>query len=278
MIFNMIYGSGDENFSGPLPVFDFGEDASAYQLIDEGNDNWMIKLKSSGILKFNYLGSATNGLVDIFLVGGGGGGGAGYGGGGGFTKTETSIVIAKNTEYSVIVGTGGGSNTSGGETSFNGIAVNGGGAGGIDNKGGNGGSGGGGFGNERRPGDGGSCGNNGTGSQDQQYINYSWEWYYLDNYGTGQGTPTTEFGEDDGQLYAGGGGGGSSGNSAYNTTYGYGGSGGGGDGAGVAGETIAAKNGGINTGGGGGGGYGDYVNASGGSGIVIIRNHREVTA
>lgn len=227
-------------------------------LIDDGNYRWRIRFLTSGTLTFSSLGNGSS--IDAFCVGGGAGG-AGYkggGGGSGYTTTTFDIVtFTTGVSYTVTVGAGGALSSGGGTTSIkNGNTIissaNGGSTG--DYAGGNGGSGGGGAGYENdsekeKPGVGGSNGSNGGRG------NYG--------YGTGQGTTTREFGETSGTLYAGGGGGGS--------TYGTylqpaaGGEGGGGKGAGSDGT----QNGTVNTGGGGGGRDG-----AGGSGIVIIRNHR----
>lgn len=74
---------------------------------------------------------------------------------------------------------------------------------------------------------------------------------------------------DTARVYAGGGGG-----SAQDVA-GIGGAGGGGTGA--KGSSGASTSGAVNTGGGGGGGYNE-VGSDGGSGIVVIRNRRGVTA
>lgn len=81
--------------------------------------------------------------------------------------------------------------------------------------------------------------------------------------GAGQGTTTREFGESTGQIYAGGGGG--SGGKAGDDTAG----------AGQGSYSATLSNGEANTGGGGGGvNYSAGGFSSGGSGIVILRNHR----
>lgn len=87
--------------------------------------------------------------------------------------------------------------------------------------------------------------------------------------GKGQGTTTREFGESVGTLYAGGGGAGGNGSAQAK-----GGSGGGGNGA-YSGTNAQPTSGAANTGGGGGGMYYGLTNVGkGGSGIVVIRNHR----
>ena len=258
-----------------IPVFTYtGEYAivdDSYNQIDSTLGNWKIILLTSGVLRFLSLNGAESG-IDVFLVGGGGAGGnggdtatynTGAGGGGGYTRTEKSVTVAVNTDYTVSIGAGGekhsttlGNNGNpGGDTSAFGFTAAGGhGAAGYHSEaiiaGGNGGSGGGGVG-----GNGGSDGADGSG----------------ENHGAGQGTTTREFGSPEGTLFAGGGGG---------SNGGKGGDGGGGDGA-ESGADKSGTNGDANTGGGGGGGSyrttsGNGMGGSGGSGIVIIRNHREV--
>lgn len=259
-----------------IPVFTYtGEYAivdDSYNQIDSTLGNWKIILLTSGVLRFLSLNGAESG-IDVFLVGGGGAGGnggdtatynTGAGGGGGYTRTEKSVTVAVNTDYTVSIGAGGekhsttlGNNGNpGGDTSAFGFTAAGGhGAAGYNSDarkiaGGNGGSGGGGVG-----GNGGSDGADGSG----------------ENHGAGQGTTTREFGSPEGTLFAGGGGG---------SNGGKGGDGGGGDGA-ESGADKSGTNGDANTGGGGGGGSyrttsGNGMGGSGGSGIVIIRNHREV--
>lgn len=238
--------------------------SGSHELIKEGTYNWKIKLKTTGKLKFSYLGNC-DGAIDVFLVGGGGGGAA-SGAGGGYT-TNSLKSIATGTEYTITIGAGGekaaayGDHTAGtgGTTSAFNLSANGG-KGGMGSanqlpQGGKGGSGGGAYG----AGKGGS--NGGAGAD----YNASYKG------GTGQGTTTNEFGETSGTLYAGGGGGGNY--KSWSTAGGAGGDGGGGAGSGKGNGSA----GGTNTGGGGGGGLrGDstYYGGKGGSGIVVIRNHR----
>ena len=243
---------GGSDISAPIigKYFNWTGGDGTYQMLHDGDGNWRIKFLSSGT--FTPLRSM---VIDAFLVGAGGGGGTflsyGTGGGGGYTKTVKSIVLAANTAYSIVIGAGGSvsiSNngsyvtaTAGGDTSAFSETVAGG-APGTANKGGDGGSGGGTYSSAQKRGyAGGSDGSNGGGT----------------NAGTGQGTTTREFGEADGDLYAGGGGG------YYSKSSGAGGLGGGGD---------YKEDGEANTGGGGGAG------AAGGSGIVIIRKHKEAAA
>lgn len=217
---------------------------------DDGNGHWYFKFLTSGTLRFISLPPSA---ADIFLVGGGGGT-AWYSGGGcgGYTTTALNVAIAAGVDYPIVIGAGGtgiqtgvnenqGTGGTGGTSSAIGYSASGGqggtsnGTGSPTGRGGNGGSGGGGYNN----GTGGSDGGNGGGPQS--------------NPGYGQGTTTREFGVAGATLYSGGGG----------SLSGTGGAGGGANG----GNHAAA-----NTGGGAGGGGGAGCN--GGSGIVVIRDHR----
>ena len=279
-----------------IPAFTY---SGTYQIVNDNNTvisnldtyqgNWKIRFLNSGTLRFSNLHGARNG-IDVFLVGGGGGGaGSVYqkvdtayhalarpGGGGGYTTTGNTTV-AINQDYTVTVGQGGAAgaggslNTAnvaggdGGSSSFRGLTAAGGKGAPGSNSGGNGGSGGGGMsGGFSAGGNGGSNGGNGGSS----------------NPGIGQGTTTREFGASSGTLYAGGGGSGGHPWGSYSAG-GAGGDGGGGHG----GKTATAGSAGTaNTGGGGGGGGGNSASAgywagawnggAGGTGIVIIRNHR----
>lgn len=237
--------------------------------IDDGNGNWRIKLKTSGTLKFTAFGN-WNGKVDVFCVGGGGAAGWGwyngyYGKGacGGFTATKKSVATAVNTAYTCTIGAGGQESwATGGTTSALNGALTAAGGGKLT-----GGSGGGAYGNNV-PYDGGSDGGNGataSGNEGNAGIDHGGA------PGKGQGTTTREFGESSGTLYAGGGGSGTSNSSRRSA----GGAGGGGAGAWSVGS-VPQEDGAVNTGGGGGGcwyGVGSKVGA-GGSGIIVIRNHR----
>lgn len=247
----------------------------------EGNleGNFIIRFKTSGTLTITSHGNNTGGSYDLFAVGGGGGGGwysdpSGVlpfgGGGGGYTKTSLGVALSVGS-YQITIGAGGGQNVDGQTTSFGSqLSVSGGttakeywSSSDIPYSGGDGGSGGG-----PNHGNGGSDGSNGTKFYES----------IVGVIGHGQGTTTREFGESTGILYAGGGGG-----ATYDSRYPYyfGGAGGGGNGArrytGTT-EVVVATAGTPNTGGGGGGGLNwpdaDYYGASGGSGIVCIRNHR----
>ena len=236
------------------PKFNY---TGTYEYIDDGNNNWRIKFKSSGTLTLSSVGNARR--LDVFLVGGGSsptGNVWTIGGGAGYTQTYRDVRIGAVKSFSVVVGKGGamtyGDGNDGeastctvGSTVFR---ANGG------SKWGNGGSGGG----KSHPdgaGGGGSDGSDGLSGAGGAAG------------GTGQHTTTREFGEANGTLYAGGGGGAAN----YWTGYAPGGAGGGGHGG--NGNGVGPAAGEANTGGGGGHTYGNG-GAAGGSGIVVIRNHR----
>lgn len=253
MIFNLTQPVLDS-----APKFTY---TGTYEYIDDGGGNWRIKFLSSGV--FTPLKKMT---IDAFLVGGGGAGGGGSygaGGAGGYTNTVKAQTIDPGA-YSIVIGAGGASAYSNGNasTAF-GFSANGGG-GGVKSsvKGGSGGSGGGasiiGTSINYAPGAGGSDGGNGGANSNNVGA------------GSGQGSTTREFGESAGTLYAGGGGG-----------AGYRSGGAGGAGGGGRGGTMNSSHtdGTDNTGGGGGGGYSLSANfGKGGSGIVIIRKHKEASA
>ena len=256
MIFNLTQPVLDS-----APKFTY---TGTYEYIDDGGGNWRIKFLTSGT--FTPLKAMT---IDVFLVGGGGGGNIYGGGGGGYTKTAKSIELAPKSKYAIVVGSGGaGIKTeaeakAGGITSAFGETANGGiGAGHAreDYHGGAGGSGGGAAGYRGNGAKGGEDGGSGGSTT-------------LGAGGAGQGTTTRDFVERTGVLYSGGGGG-----SAYREyPGGTGGQGGGGDG-GASG--YPGSNGETNTGGGGGAGSDDNMSygGTGGSGIVIIRKHKEAAA
>ena len=236
-----------------------------YEYIDDGNGNWRIKFLTSGV--FTPLKDM---VIEVFLVGAGAGGGktltitgstpgASSGGGGGFTKTVRSVILTKDTAYEIVVGVGGAPEVDGGSTSAFNATVSGGKKGDSitgDSKGvagGAGGSGGGGANTSVGSGQGAASG--GTAGSDGSSVTSG-------SGGTGQGTTTREFGEATGDLYSGGGGGASKSIIGTRTAPG-------GDGGGAPGGESAADN----TGGGGGGNDG-----YGGSGIVVIRKHKEAAA
>jgi hypothetical protein len=251
-----------------------------------GTDNYrVIWFKSNGDLTFE-----KDALLDVFMVGGGGAGGAnmGGGGGGGYTMTRRSMGISAGTIMHITLGNGG-AMTGGDSTSraqsghptsvtYHGetISVDGGQGGDSGNGsangrrgGGNGGSGGGGasYGTGRyKGGNGGEQGGSGyaggysSGNSAKRGSG-----------GTGQGTITNAFGENDTPLFAGGGGGAGGGNSGM---AGIGGDGGGGDGYNADGH--AAEEGTDFYGGGGGGGGSGIAGRAGGKGVVIIRFARQM--
>ena len=265
MIFNTHYpyiGGG-----GGVPKFEY---TGTYEYIDDGGGNWRIKFLTSGT--FTPLKAMT---IDAFLVGGGGGGAdsssfgvnGNAGGAGGYTKTEKQITLTKDTEYSIVIGSGGlGNNyyqsrsTKGGDTSAFGVTATGGSSKIPNTNAGHGVAGGSGSGAYNAAG--GSDGGNGG----------SWQSY---TGGTGQGTTTREFGEPTGDLYAGGGAGGTNTSGRVIS----GGAGGGGSGTYYK-ENTGLRDGAENTGGGGGGVYTpgagnqSRYGGNGGSGIVIIRKHK----
>ena len=263
-----------------LPKFTYTGD---YEIVNDDNEaietssgNWKIRFLTSGTLVFSVLNGAENG-IDVFLVGGGGGGGKSQkqsvgsgGGGGGYTNTQKNTAITAGTSYGIVIGAGGASAVAGGNTSAFGAAANGGAAGNGANGGAGGsGGGGGGYSKDYAGANGGSDGSTpdkvtsgGTG-------------------GAGQSATTREFGDTNGKLYAGGGGGGS-GISGGGTASEAGA--GGANGGGAGGVKDVGADGEANTGGGGGGGGQKTASGktaenggSGGSGIVVIRNAREVS-
>jgi len=220
--------------------------------VEEDGEDWKIKFLSSGTLSLK-----KDLEVDMFLVGGGAGANT-NGGSGGYTKTYIDQEILSG-YHTIVVGSGGAAGGVAGGTSYFGVEATYYAAGGTVEAGGSGGgksascpsycnSG-----EGTNAGAGGSDGNNGT-------------------YGTGQGSTTREFGEDDGTLYSGGGGGSSCrlsagqwcGSGAHDDyCFNYSGC----SGAAGAGGTPSGAT--ANTGGGG------HQGGSGGSGIVIIRNAKK---
>ena len=244
MIFNLTQPVLDS-----APKFTY---TGTYEYIDDGGGNWRIKLLSSGV--FTPLKAM---VIDAFLVGGGASGKGkswfAYGGSGGFTTTIKKIALTKNTEYNVVIGAGGSGNgvAGGATTGFTGKAN----------------------GANATPGSGGSGG---------AYMKYSG--HVTINAGSdgadggnsspGQGTTTREFGESTGDLYAGGGGAAYLSGGTGGVVYAKAGEGGGG---GISG--LKALPGEPNTGGGVCGNEGgETKQGAGGSGIVIIRKHKEATA
>lgn len=229
-----------------------------YQIVDDDDNeitetqgNWKIRLLTSGTLNFTDLNGAENG-IDVFCVGGGGGGygikdsynvWSGAGGGGGYTKTKKNVSVTKDEEYKIVVGAGGSgsydsNSVDGGKTTAFGVTAAGG-KGTVETQsaatGGSGGSGGAGAAGIKN----GSMGYGGEDGEDGTTTNSPYTG------GSGQGTTTREFGEEDGNLYASGG------------------------------DSVSAngESGGANTGDGGSGSR-NTAGGDGGSGIVVIRNKR----
>ena len=218
-----------------LPEFTY---TGTYSLLDDGGRNWRIKFLTSGTL--TLLSNTV--VIDIFLVGGGAGGSRSAGSsGGGYTVTERSIGWGKGNSYPIVIGAGGigrtgssGSGTNGGTTTGFSCTANGGQAGSYDAT----------IVANRVGGSGGSGGagyaSTGTayggtnGSDGDDAVAIG---------GTGQGFTTKEFEETGGTLY-------SSGGDYSGTTAGSPNTGDGGD----------SRN--------------NLDGYDGGSGIIVIRNHR----
>lgn len=223
--------------------------SGAYSFLDDGDGNYRYRFLSSGILTVSRRVE-----IDAFLVGGGAGGrrstNYGGGGGGGLTLTCPAITLRRGTNYQIVVAaTQTAEATAGNATSAFGCTANGGGIA-TAGVGGSGGSGGGSGGLDYQRGKGGTDGGNGAGPIA----------------GAGQGSTTREFGLPSEALYAGGGGG-------YDKAGGAGGGGNGYSYSGTSVESMSAEN---NTGGGAGGASSgaQLKYGYGGSGIVVIRNHR----
>ena len=232
--------------------------------------NWKIRLLTSSDFTITKMHGFA-GKIDVFSVGGGGRGGRGAlsvysdtretsgggGGAGGYAKNSASLSISQGTVYKINIGAGGLSNSKGGATSAFGVTADGG-SGGSDatsgqspGNGGDGGSGGGGGSRRAAGGIGGSDGANGSKGNNVPSV------YQPTNglAGKGQLTTTREFANPSGTLYASGGDGG----------------------LGISnGDSVAALAATPNTGNGSAGSQGLADSGPGGSGIVIIRNAREV--
>ena len=290
IIGNPIMLGGGGCISAPIIGKDFNwtGDSGTYQVIDDGNKNWRIKFLSSGT--FTPLKDM---LIDAFLVGGGGGGGNSNPFGGAATSggnsTAFGITADGGTGGSTVGGSGG--SGGGGSTDANGSGV----------KGGDGGS------------DGSNGGNNSMSSA--TYIRYGGVGQGTttrefgeetgDLYAGGGGGGCGGSGSDYAGKYGiGGEGGGGNGGHGLTSSYTW---------NPTAGETNTGGGGGGNSydkGGGGGGGYTKTVKSivltsgteypivvgaggvgainnvnpqiwngcAGGSGIVIIRKHKEAAA
>lgn len=251
----MIYMDSQWRDFNTIPIFTY---TGQYAILNDNNepiissnDNWKIKFFTSGILTFQSLNGAKDG-IDVFLVGGGGCSWNstsyyGPGGGGGYTTTKTTTELKVGVAYEIVIGEGGIGSTANSNSSpaTNGTAstafsfvANGGTAPEAD----------------RSPaGSGGSAGAPlvSSGSPHAGFIDGAGNGEYTLNSswiaGKGQGTTTREFGE------------------AINTLYSTGG----------AANSTTGKNGKPNTGD-GGGGANSGVGGNGGSGIVVIRNTRKM--
>ena len=234
---------------GGLPQFTYTGD---YTLLDDGDKNWRIKLLTSGTLTF----TKAPGFVDLFLVGAGGTTGSDdnssktsySGAGSGYTITRTAELFKES--YEISIGASPTTVGDGGDTSITGTGVNftapGGKKGTLAGPGGDGASGGG---AAQKSGSKNGASGGSDGSDGGATANLG---------GKGQGTTTREFGELSGDLYSPGGGAGRGYSSSWGT-------------AGSPGEGLTGSNSGA-------GGTADPSDADkriGGSGIVIIRNHRE---
>ena len=227
-----------------MPVFTY---TGKYETVDADTLDWKIKFLTSGTLTF----PEEVPTLDAFLVGGGGAGAGwaessyyGAGGGGGYTNTIRAINVLSETEYQIVIGSGGSTvHAAGSESSAFGYKAAGG-KGAFQYTGGNGGSG----------------GASGTGDHTTKVVGGSngtsgnvWKTWIAgkgqrDLAGpNGETGNTKEFGEESGDLYSTAGSGGGYLLSTIPANKGYGGS---------------------------GSGYGGKFQA-GGSGIVIIRSHVE---
>ena len=214
-----------------------------YQLIDDANNNWRIKFLSNGTFRLLSLPSNQN-TIDIFLVGGGGGGSSdsyGGGGGGGYTNTQRNFSVTIGTDYPIVIGAGGAggayttSGSAGGASIAFGFTANGG--AGSTHTGNVGGGGNGGSG-----GAGSHTGVNGFNGTDGTSTGGGVSG------GTGQRVTTREFSETGATLYSTGG---------------------------ACGHSNNRGRPGLSNTGDGSGGSSNADAPSGGSGIVIIRNHRQ---
>ncbi|MDZ4372182.1 MAG: Ig-like domain-containing protein [Phenylobacterium sp.] len=221
------------------------------------------------------------GVYEILIVAGGGGGGnagvagGGGGGGGGVLRVQSALTTGS---YSVTVGSGGASETNGGNSAFGafGTAL-GGGKGGRGNAAwhADGGSGGGGGGQIATAGAGalGQGQDGGRGSGGPHYragggggaAQAGHSGQYLGNGGEGFTSAIT----GTAVVYGSGGGGGG---------YSSAGAGAGGPGGGSGSDTGAGGGGTANRGGGGGGGAGSGAGGAGGSGVVVVRYYGSQTA
>jgi len=287
----------DPSVSGPAYTFQNGSADADNELMYLADGSWLLKLKANGTLNFSGLNGVNR--IDVFVVGGGGSAGVSgvSGGGGGYTTTQKNVAVSTGVDYAVTIGAGGANGADGQASSISiggsTISANGGKAGSIVNgvsKGGAGGSGGSAV-----------CGldfcavGGSDGSSGYSFVNSTTGTIRGGNAGAGQGTSTRAFGESAGELYAAGGAGASkySNASEGNSTTDYiseaywnnkgqttsapggGGTTGGPSHSGQSQYTPGpGGNGKANTGSGGGASATEGGGA-GGSGVILIRAHKE---
>ena len=284
-------GWSDTPTGGAIPSFTVTDDVTlyaawekvftynaSYTVVDNGSGNWTTLFKATGSLVFS---AQTN--IDIQATGGGGGGGGvdgaqsrggAGGGGGGATKYVTSGYNASGT-IAVTIGTGGNygsgyaNGSSGGTSSFGTLVTAGGGGGGIASTW---------DGNTSVYGSGGTGGSTTGGSLTGITVNGAsgGRGGNPSNPGINGNNGNYAFGSStSGSVQYGAGGGGGCGQSGSST--GIGGTTGGGNGGACGSYTASGTPAIANTGSGGGGtsggGSSDH-GGLGGTGIVIIRNHR----
>ena len=89
--------------SSSLPQFTY---SGTYELIEDQDGDWCIKLLSSGTLVF----TDSSPSIEVFLVGGGGAGGSNnssyMGGGGSGYRTTSTLQAIKDTQYAIVIGDG----------------------------------------------------------------------------------------------------------------------------------------------------------------------------
>ena len=93
----------------------------------DDSSNWQLTFPIGGTLSFSNFGKKGS-AIDIFMIGGGGAGNKdGISGSGGFYSITNNKILTANTNYSLVIGTGGTTNGApGGATSGFGISVAGG--------------------------------------------------------------------------------------------------------------------------------------------------------
>ena len=239
MILNMVSGKARDKmpplFSVDGGTYDYADDTAA-----DGTVNWELALLSGTNATLTF--ARVVDYIDVFLVAGGENGKSGYGGKGGGSMTKTSVAVSAGTPYTFTVGGSEESTSIFGDTISTGGGANG--------------------------GNGADLG--------------SW------SLATAGGDGAYAFASSTSLLYSGrkyapGGGGGGKHSGNFNSNGANGGTTGGGHGADGSHATEESTSADANTGGGGGGSgyyrwsasYTEYFPAgAGGSGIIIIRNHR----